>query len=117
MKFISAVFVSMSIFHSDAEVMGLLQYYILSIETVFGLNMNFNTLFGTPKICKKILIFKLCPFPLRIKFYVPLMWNYLCLFQPARSMIFKNFISDWNPSLIMPLLWILMEIFSFQKFF
>jgi len=74
--------------------MGQLEYCILSIKVIFGL--NFISKQNPAVFVKMYLFLKLCPFPLCMKFYIS-KYKLIYLFQ--YSIIYYNFTSDWNLSL------------------
>jgi len=53
-------------------VKGRIKYYILSIETVFGLHVVADHCPEFPKFEEKNLLLKFCPCPLSMQFYI---WN------------------------------------------
>jgi hypothetical protein len=112
MNFISAVLYS---YISLCRAQILLAYKIDGIaEMLYVLNRDclwtkfgFKTVLRIPKIFKSLLIFKLCPFSLRTKFYIPKKWTYLLVsiylvfsvklyfrLKPVSNFITLNFSAD-----------------------
>jgi len=95
-------YVAMARSQRHINVMGELKYYTRSIDIFFRLNL-ISKLFRIPKICKSSSVLKLCPFPLRMKFYIPNMCSFLIGLFPLHAMTsdFNGDISISNCSVVL----------------